>query len=80
LTDGVYVAELIEGAVDGEAEQAVRAGVGGVRQGHAGPLAQHRVSTKGNTVPAQASEGADHLLGRRKRRPNVRVMGREWVN
>jgi hypothetical protein len=31
-------------------------------------------------VPAQASEGADHLLGRRKRKPNVRVMGREWVN
>jgi hypothetical protein len=39
-----------------------------------------RVSTKGNTVPAQASEGADHLLGHRQRKPNVRVMGREWVN
>jgi len=29
-------------AVDAEAEQAVRAGAGGVRQGHAGPVAQHR--------------------------------------
>uniref|UniRef100_J3L268 Uncharacterized protein n=1 Tax=Oryza brachyantha TaxID=4533 RepID=J3L268_ORYBR len=46
--DGVDVDELVEAAVDGEAEQAVRAGAGGVGQGHAGAVAQHRARRRGH--------------------------------
>jgi hypothetical protein len=43
--------------VDEEAGQAVRAGAGGVRQGHAGPVAQHRARRGG-----QVGGGSQALL------------------
>lgn len=78
--DGVDVGELVEGAaVDGEAERAVRAGAGGVRQGHAGAVAQHRarrcgeVRRRGEALLRPARGGRQAHRDREGALPRVQV-------
>jgi len=65
--------------VDEEAGQAVRAGAGGVRQGHAGPVAQHRarrggqVGGGGQALLRAAGRGRQAHRGRQGALPRLQV-------